>query len=189
MERHEFLRDLNGRSALELAAYYFSRTELAAFDGAAHYREFISLTQTEVGGTPRVVVVGTGNWQYSLNPYKNFKRFDEKSDIDVAVVSPEIFHSIWDEIRHFHRRTWWGLNKEARDSLLRNGENVYCGFVSPKWIPGPKNTYRFNHLLMLNRLSNQSPGRREVKMLFFKTEIEAVDYYRRGFQLAKRSMR
>jgi hypothetical protein len=42
---------------------------------------------------------------------------------------------------------------------------------------------------MLNRLSNESPGKREVKMMFFKDDTEAIDYYRRGFQLAKWSIR
>lgn len=189
MEKDQFLSDVSKRSALQLASFYFSRNEAAAFDNAAHYQEFVALVQQEVGGGPQVAVVGTGNWQYSLNPYKSFKRFDEKSDIDVAVVSAEMFHNTWEQIRHVHRRTWWSINNDARSSFLRNGENVYCGFVSPKWIPGPTSSYRFKHISMLNRLSNQSPGQREVKMMFFKNETEAIDYYRRGFQLAKWSIR
>lgn len=189
MEKHEFLDDVSKRSALELASYYFSRVEAAAFDNTVHYKQFTTLVEQEVGGGPQVAVVGTGNWEYSLNPHKSFKRFDEKSDIDVAVVSPDMFHNTWDQIRHSHRRTWWSINKDARNSFLRNGENVYCGFVPPMWIPGPTSSFRFKYISMLNRLSNQSPGRREVKMMFFKSETEAIDYYRRGFQLAKWSIR
>lgn len=188
LEKDEFLNDVKKRSALDLATFYFGREEVAAFSSAASYKDFISLVQEEVGNQPQVVVVGTGNWKYSLNPYKSFKRFDEKSDIDVAVVSAESFHETWEEIRSIHRRTWWDINHSARASLLRNGENVYSGFVSPAWIPGGANSYRFRYLQMLNRLSNQSPGRREVKILFFKNITEALDYYRRGFQIAKRSI-
>lgn len=189
MEKDEFLIEVRERSALELAKFYFCRNEAVAFDNAAHYQEFVALVQEEVGGGPEVAVVGTGNWQYSLNPYKSFKRFDEKSDIDVAVISADMFHNTWDAIRRVHRRTWWGINKDARCSFLRNGENVYCGFVSPKWIPGAIDSFRFEHITMLNRLSNLSPGKREVKMMFFKNQTEAIDYYRRGFQLAKWSIR
>ena len=189
MEKQEFLSDVCKRPARELANFYFASQECAAFDSAEHYRWFTRLVQQEVGGNPEVAVVGTGNWKYSLNPNKGFKTFDDKSDIDVAVVSPELFHVTWDELRQVHRKTWYAINKTAKESLLRNGENVYCGFVSPKWIPGPTNGFRYEHLSMLNRLSNQSPGKREVKMIFFKNSSEAIDYYRRGFQLAKWSIK
>ena len=180
---------MNKRSARELATFYFASQECAAFDSVDHYQSFTQLVQQEVGGSPEVAVVGTGNWKYSLNPYKDFKPFDEKSDIDVAVVSSELFHITWDELRQVHRKTWYAINQTAKESLLRNGENVYCGFVSPMWIPGATNSFRYKHLSMLNRLSNQSPGRREVKMMFFKNNAEAIDYYRRGFQRAKWSIK
>jgi hypothetical protein len=188
LEKGEFLSEVKKRSALDLASFYFGREEAAAFLTAAAYQEFIALVQSEVGGEPQVVVVGTGNWKYSLNPYKDFKPFDGASDIDVAVVSAERFHEAWEELRGVHRRTWWGLSHNARTSLVRSGQDVYSGFISPAWIPGATNSYRFKHLEMLNRLSNQSPGRREVKMLFFRNQTEAIDYYRRGFQLAKRNI-
>jgi hypothetical protein len=132
--------------------------------------------------------VGSGNWTFSLNPYKSFRAFHEKSDIDVAVISASLFHSTWEELRRVHRQLWVQLDTDARKSLLRNGENVYGGFVCPQWIPGPKSNHRFEYVKMLNRLSNVSPGRREVKMMYFKNRDEAIDYYQRGFRYAKRNM-
>ncbi len=189
LEKHEFLADVCKRSARELAIHYFQRTEATAFPVHADYDDFKSMVQLEVGGDPQVVVVGTGNWKFSLNPHKGFKTFDAKSDIDVAVVSHDRFHQTWEELRRVHRKTWWGLGTEERNSMVRYGQDVYSGFVTPGWIPGNQNTLRFEYLSMLNRLSNRSPGKREVKMIFFKNDTEAVDYYRRGFQLAKWSIK
>ncbi len=189
MEKSRFLSNISTRSARDLATFYLANQECEAFDNAEHYQWFTGLVQNEVGGSPQVAVVGTGNWKYSLNPNKGFKLFDDKSDIDVAVISLEMFHLTWDALRRVHRDTWYALGKNAKEALLRNGENVYCGFVSPKWIPGPTNSFRYKHLSMLNRLSNKSPGGREVKMMFFKSKIEAIDYYRRGFERAKWSIK
>lgn len=188
LEKEEFLNDLKRRSPLELASFYFGREEVEAFSSSTAYQEFISLVQQEVGGQPKVVIVGTGNWKYSLNPYKSFKPFDEKSDIDIAVVSTERFNQTWNAIREVHRSTWSSINKTTRESLRRNGENVYAGFISPEWIPGITNKYRFKHLQLLNKLSNQSPGRREVKIMYFRNTTEAIDYYQRGFKIAKRKI-
>jgi hypothetical protein len=189
LEKEEFLADISKRSAKELAVHYFERAEATAFPVQAAYAHFKSLVQHEVGGEPQVVVVGTGNWKFSLNPHKGFKTFDANSDIDVAVVSHDRFHQTWEELRKVHRKTWWALGNEERNSLLRYGQDVYSGFVTPGWIPSYQNTLRFDYLSMLNRLSNQSPGKREVKMMFFKNNTEAIDYYRRGFQLAKWSIK
>ncbi|MGV9677575.1 hypothetical protein ACWDSJ_20065 [Nocardia sp. NPDC003482] len=46
-----------------------------------------------------VQLVGSARLGYSLNPNKQFKLFDERSDLDIAVVSSEIFESTWIELK------------------------------------------------------------------------------------------
>lgn len=58
----------------------------------------------EVAGTlgvdaMAVQLVGSARLGYSLNPSKNFKLFDESSDLDVAIISPDIFETSWRELR------------------------------------------------------------------------------------------
>lgn len=42
-----------------------------------------------------VRVVGSGRLGFSMKPSANLRRFSEKSDVDVVVVSPELFDEVW----------------------------------------------------------------------------------------------
>lgn len=189
MNKTDFLNEVLNQASWVLASTYLRRQDAAAFESPEHYQEFKDLVIQEIGPVEGISVVGTGNWQYSLNPTKNFKAFDSRSDIDVAIISAARFNATWEELRNVHRSTWGQIDQLAKERLRRNGENVYGGFVTPAYIPGAKNSHRFEYQTMLNRLSNKSPGRRDVKMLYFKNETEAIDYYRRGFDIAKRSLK
>jgi hypothetical protein len=46
-----------------------------------------------------IQLVGSARLGYSLSPDKKFKRFDESSDLDIAVVSNEVFEQAWLELR------------------------------------------------------------------------------------------
>lgn len=46
-----------------------------------------------------IVIVGSAAVGVSLNPTKNFKPFDEKSDVDVAVISDYFFSEAWHYLR------------------------------------------------------------------------------------------
>jgi hypothetical protein len=188
LEREEFLKELAVRPPDELAAHYLAQNEVAAFETADEYLAFKDLVRCEIGQAQSIAIVGTGNWRFSLNPEKNFKSFDEKSDIDIAVISPDLFTATWKELRRVHRFSWYRIPLSVQQQLRRNGENVYCGFVSPTWIPDKRSELRYQHKSTLNRLSNRSPAQREVKMMYFKEHAEAVDYYKRGFEIARRKV-
>jgi predicted nucleotidyltransferase len=82
-----------------------------------------------------IMIVGSAATGTSLNPSKNFRPFDEKSDVDVAVVSPYHFTVGWRYLRmnsarrlrvdartriawdeHVNRYIYWGTL--ATDRLL-----------------------------------------------------------------------
>ncbi|HEX5688265.1 MAG TPA: hypothetical protein VFY73_29955 [Ideonella sp.] len=82
-----------------------------------------------------ITIVGSAATGFSLNPNKNFKAFDEKSDLDVAVISPHHFSEGWRYLRmngtrrlrldpatriawdeHVNRYIYWGTL--ATDRLL-----------------------------------------------------------------------
>ncbi|MGB3333220.1 MAG: hypothetical protein WBA79_10460 [Mycobacterium sp.] len=48
-----------------------------------------------------IQLVGSARLGYSLNPGKNFKMFDLNSDLDIAIISAEIFDQTWAELRRF----------------------------------------------------------------------------------------
>ncbi|MCH5645625.1 hypothetical protein [Gordonia sp. ABSL49_1] len=47
-----------------------------------------------------IQLVGSARLGYSINPAKNFKIFNEDSDLDIAVVSPELFEAAWLQLRN-----------------------------------------------------------------------------------------
>src|SRR5690242_11166688 len=45
-----------------------------------------------------VILVGSGKLGFSIKPKRRFLPFNEDSDIDVAVVSTELFQKVWKEV-------------------------------------------------------------------------------------------
>lgn len=181
----EFLTEIKAGSPLTLAIKYLDSDEIHAMsvDEYAHFKVSVS----NLLATPsRIVIAGSGNWRFSLNPEKNFSEYHGKSDLDVAVVSQALFNSTWHEIRKLHRTRWTSLSQDWRQRLRRNGENIYSGFASPKWLPDSNNPMRYSFLSMLSKLSTKAIGYREVNMMYFRDDTEMYDYYVRGFHAAKR---
>jgi hypothetical protein len=173
----------------DLAMEFLDASDLAAFATPADYTRFVDRVKERFPDAQSAYVVGSGNWSFSLNPDKLFQSFHAKSDIDVAVLSPTLFQYFWDEMRRQHRQRFYLMSHDMRLQLRRNGENVYCGFITPLWIPNWEPSDRFEYNKKLNALSDVSVGFRKVKMMFFKNTIEMVDYYSRGFSVAKGALK
>ncbi|MFI6525595.1 hypothetical protein [Streptomyces uncialis] len=64
------------------------------------YIQWRHLVATELGVDPMAIqLVGSARLGYSLNPSKNYRKFHENSDLDIAVISPELFEKAWGELR------------------------------------------------------------------------------------------
>lgn len=64
------------------------------------YVKWRHLVATELGVDPMAVqLVGSARLGYSLNPRKNFRKFHGDSDLDIAIISPELFDRAWGELR------------------------------------------------------------------------------------------
>jgi hypothetical protein len=188
MDRASFKSLIREKNPEELVKNYLWSEKVTAFSNSDSYLNFKTAVKAHIDGIEHISLVGTGNWKYSLNPRKNFKPFNETSDIDVAVISSQQFITTWDEMRLYHRNHWYKLSYEQRIKLRRNCENIYSGFISPSWIPEKRSKIRFQHKRLLNTLSDERVNFLPVKMLFFKNSIEAIDYYKRGFILAQRKV-
>jgi hypothetical protein len=120
-----------------------------------------------------------------LNPKKDFSEFSESSDIDVINVSEYHYNETWERLRDYHRRKWYQINKSQKEKIIRYGQNVYCGFACPKWIPDLSDSLRFKFVSSLDTYSTKGVGYKQVNMLFFRNLSEVKDYYRRGIEIAK----
>jgi predicted nucleotidyltransferase len=186
MMLENFLERINRSSPYTLAESYLYDENVEVFKNAIKYKKYIELIKQDYPSALHIAIMGSGNWCYSLNPRKSFTSFHESSDIDVAIICPESFYRVWEDLRSFHRNNYYLIPHHEKDRLRRNGENVYSGFISPKWIPEKNTKSLFEYEVNINTYSNSDVGYRQVNMMYFKNTEEAVDYYVRGFTIAKK---
>lgn len=184
----EFKTWLINCEPLQLAREFCLGNSVHALPTPAEYERFRHKVATQLPSAEFIAIVGSGNWRFSLNPEKLLTEYHAKSDIDVAVVSQELYQGTWDEMRKLHRDRWYTLHPPERAKLVRNGQNVYAGFACPTWLPQRSHPTVYAFKSMLNHLSGPELGYREVKMMYFKNQTEMIDYYRRGFEEAKRGI-
>lgn len=77
-----------------------------------------------------VVMVGSGKLGFSISPRKNFKEFNSESDLDIAIVSPSLFDSVWTSIAALidEAHLW-----EHRDYFLKR--HFFNGWIMPHRLP------------------------------------------------------
>lgn len=184
MTLEDFLALIRSANPIDLAAESLHRDFVHAIPDEFMYKSFLDEVRVDYPLSERIAIMGSGNWKFSLNPKKNFSEFHNKSDIDIVIICRASFEQTWEELRKYHRQNFYLLPYESRSELKRNGENIYSGFVSPKWIPG-KSIANFICALNSNKYSNEIIGYRSVNMMYFKNSDEALDYYVRGFRLAQ----
>jgi hypothetical protein len=55
-----------------------------------------------------IIVVGSTKLGFSIAPMKRYRAFGETSDIDVAIISPQLFDHVWHEVLQYldSARSW-----------------------------------------------------------------------------------
>ncbi len=77
-----------------------------------------------------LAIVGTAALGWSLNPEKNLKPFDNKSDVDVAVISPYHFTVAWHYLRTETSRRM-SVDRKTRIAWDQHATNyVYWGTIA-----------------------------------------------------------
>jgi len=185
MDLNDFKKLISSQAPKIIAEEFILKNSIHAFVSAADYSNYIDIIRQDHQGAARIAIVGSANWKFSLNPDKNLSVFHEKSDIDVAIICAENYLNTWDELRSFHRNQYYSIGQNAKLALRRNGENVYSGFVSPKWVPSLRSKLRQRYEKLTNKYSTSSVGYRAVNMMYFRNMDETIDYYVRGIRAAR----
>lgn len=84
-----------------------------------------------------IIITGSASLGFSLNPNKNFKSFDKKSDIDISIISHHYFDVAWHDLIHLSPA---GISPKMKTALedhrkrliywgdCRNGQNSSAPF-------------------------------------------------------------
>lgn len=77
-----------------------------------------------------LLITGSASFGVSLNPYKNYKFFDDSSDIDVAVISDYHFMEAWRTLRNIGPKMH-GMSPKVKQSITDHVERyIYWGTIA-----------------------------------------------------------
>jgi len=76
-----------------------------------------------------VLVVGSAKLGFSIVPKKRYRLFNDESDIDVALVAPQLFEQVWAEVYDY----WYGgAYWEQHDKFCHY---LFQGWIRPDKLP------------------------------------------------------
>ena len=77
-----------------------------------------------------VYMVGSGKLGFSIKPSRRYQKFGEKSDIDLAIISGEMFERIWKDVFQYQSEIgdWW----QKSDVFLKY---LFRGWIRPDLLP------------------------------------------------------
>ena len=127
-----------------------------------------------------ITLVGTAAIGTSLNPHKNFKDFDDESDIDVAVVSQYHFNILWRWMRGLGA-AYYGLPAPARNAVDRHRENyVFWGTIATDRLL-PHTPLATEWVPALDSMSSVDPTKgREIKARLYADFDSLRAYHAKG---------
>lgn len=123
-----------------------------------------------------LVVVGSGRLGYSPSPFHPGTPFSKRSDIDLVVVSADLYDLGWRHLAEAYPGFGYGAAvQEAYDGHRRR--SAIRGWMQPERFPGliPFQGIWFDAVQKLSRLA---PGRRPVRARLYRTWDYVHIYHR-----------
>lgn len=123
-----------------------------------------------------IVLTGSSALGFSLSPYKNFKEFNEASDIDCGIISSYHFDVAWRHLRKL-RPSWLSLPGASRRAIEVHRKNyVFAGTIATDSILGIL-PFGIEWQKALEGMSEIAPTTgRNVKLRIYK-DYEALRQY------------
>ena len=123
-----------------------------------------------------IVLTGSASLGFSLNPYKNFKEFNETSDIDCGIISPHHFDVAWRHLR-YRRPDWLNLDKTTRSAIKTHRRNyIFEGTIATDKMLG---ILPFGRVwqLALDKMATLAPTtNRDIKLRIYK-DYDSLRHY------------
>lgn len=123
-----------------------------------------------------ITVIGSACVGFSLSPAKQFRDFDDSSDIDVAIISAHHFDVAWRAIRNFGTKIHT-LNRKQRASLNDHKERlIYWGTFDTKHLL-PKLPFGKQWFEAFEQMTMQEPTRdRDINARIYR-DFESLSAY------------
>lgn len=125
-----------------------------------------------------IVLTGSASVGYSLNPEKNMKKFDESSDIDVAIISSYYFDISWFFLRNLGTKRYSYSQREKNSIEDHKKRLIYWGTIATDKII---QILPFGHewISAIDCMSKEEPTvGREINFRIYK-DFEALKAYQK----------
>ena len=179
--KEEFARIVLSRDSEQIIdEYLFSGLPYAYRSNADDYSTLLTHLETSLEvDQQHITVVGSGRIGFSLDPDRFGIPFRESSDIDVVVVSSELFDRVWIDLLRLSPTRFRGLPWPVRAKLR---ENIYWGRLWPDQLVGvtPVSLVWFNAFKGVSRFPRLA--QRDVKGRLYRLWDHARLYHSYGLK-------
>lgn len=127
-----FLEDLKSKSPSFVAMkWIIERTPFLFGKNRIEYINWKELLSKKIGIDGKsIIFTGSSCAGFSLNPNKNFRKFDKESDIDIAIISNHYFDISWHYLRNLGTSRY-SLNPEQKASVNDHVNRlIYWGTIA-----------------------------------------------------------
>lgn len=131
-----------------------------------------------------IQIVGSSILGCSLSPKKAFREFQDTSDIDIALISPELFSELWREIRHSYSTKL----KSVYGYLIKS---IYRGYLNEKdllKIPSVRMLWREGSVLSKKKIREEIGIPNEITYRLYRSWEDFEDYQIDSIQKLGRSL-
>lgn len=124
-----------------------------------------------------IEIVGSAKLGFSLNPNKLGKKFNKYSDIDIVIISEQLFDRAWHEILKKDLYDYYDLTE--KDGLLISEcyKNISEGFIRPDKLPTSLQFSRKWWAIFSQLSKSKNYEHRKIRGRLFKDWLFAEKYY------------
>lgn len=135
-----------------------------------------------------ILFTGSSCNGFSFSPYKNFKDFDEDSDIDIAIISEYFFDTCWFEIRNYGTK-YHDLTKPQQKSFEDHRTRlIYWGTIATDKLL-PIFSFSKEWIVALEKMAKIAPTEnRTINIRIYKNFESLREYYIDCFKKLQRNL-
>jgi hypothetical protein len=127
-------------------------------------------------------VVGSAKLGFSLAPHKYGRPFSDDSDIDVVLVSDDLYQELWLQLIEFRKSTWYALSRKNKENFSKLQSSMFYGSIRFDQLTSDFNFAR-DWWKFFNTLSRDSRfGPRRIRAMIFKSWRHVSIYYEGGIE-------
>ena len=123
-----------------------------------------------------IEIVGSAKLGISLSYDRFGKKYDDKSDIDLVLISSELFDKAWHELLKLEHK-YHQLTIKERDFLEDCYSTIYRGFISPEKFPAKTDFFKYWWTIFSKLSKDKNYEYRKIRGRLFKNWWFVEKYY------------